>query len=100
MDSHSDDKEHVDSKTARSILKWNLKAAEHEEAAQKARERKEREQARWNGLPADFLRKLSSVWDWEITHHVERARVYRQRADGAAKDPLLNSPGEWLDSPH
>jgi hypothetical protein len=100
MDSYSDDKKHVDTKLVGQIAKWKLKAAEHEEAALKARERKEREQARWNNLPAEFLRRLSAVWDWEIAHHDERARVYRQRVDGFARDQLLDSAGERLEAPN
>jgi hypothetical protein len=72
-------------------------AAQHERVAQNALARKECEQARWINAPADLLRKLTAVRDWEIAHHEERARAYRRRASIAAQGYLLESPDERLD---
>jgi hypothetical protein len=46
-----------------------VKAAETEEAAQKACAHKEREQAKWIDAPPELFRKLTAVHGWEIAHH-------------------------------
>ena len=74
MDSCIGDDERIGPMLASHVRKWIVKAAEHEEAAQKARARKEREQAKWINAPAELLRKLTAVHDWEIAHHEEQAQ--------------------------
>jgi hypothetical protein len=66
------------------------RVAEHEEAAQKARARKEREQAKWINAPAELVRKSTAVHDWEIAQHEGQAQAYRRRAAIAARGYLLD----------
>jgi hypothetical protein len=82
MDCSMGDDERIGPLLAGQSRKWIVIAAEHEDAAQKARDRKEREQASWINAPPELLRRLTAVHDWEIAHHEERARAYRAR--GAA----------------
>ncbi len=93
MDSSIGDDERIGPMLASHVRKWVVKAAEHEEAAQKARARNEREQAKWIKAPAELLRRLTAVHDWEIADHEERAQAYRRRAAMAAQGSLLDSPG-------
>jgi hypothetical protein len=56
------------------------RVAEHEEAVQKSRARKEREPAEWINAPAELFHKLKEVHDWEIAHHEGEGQAYRRRA--------------------
>jgi hypothetical protein len=98
MDSCIGDDERIGPMLASHVRKWIVKAAEHEKAAQRARARKEREQAKWINAPADLLRKLAAVHDWEIAHHEERTQAYRRRAAIAAQGYLLDSPDDRMDA--
>ncbi len=100
VDSCIGDEEHIRPKLTSRVRNWIVKAAEHEEVAQKARARKEREQAGWINAPAEKLRKLTAVHDGEIAPHEERARAYRRRAAIAAQGYLLDSPDERLGVPY
>ena len=98
MDSCIGDDDRIASMLASHVHRWIAKAAEHEELAQNARARKEREQIRWINAPAELLRKWTAVRDWEIAHHEERARAYRQRAAMAAQGYLLDAPDGHVDA--
>jgi hypothetical protein len=100
MDSRVGDDERTGPMIASQVRKWTLKAAEHEEAARKARARKEHEQAKWINAPVELFRKLTAVHDWEIAHHEEQARTYRRHAAIAARDCLLDLPEERPDTQH
>jgi hypothetical protein len=78
--------------------KWTLTAAEHQEAAEKAQARKKRELAKRINAPAEVLRKLTAVHDWEIAHHERQGRIHRRRAAIAASGYLLDSPDERQDA--
>jgi hypothetical protein len=90
MDSCIGDDERIGPALANDVREWIVKAAEHEEAAQTARARKERERAKWTNAPAELFRKLTAVHDWEIAHHEEQAQAYRRRAAIAARGYLLD----------
>jgi hypothetical protein len=77
MDSGIGNDERIASVLVSHVRKWAMKAAEHEDVAQNARARKEREQVRWINAPAKLVRRLTAVHDWEIAYHQERARTYR-----------------------
>ena len=80
------------------VRKWIVKAAEHDEIAQKARARKERERAKWINVPVELSRKLTAVHDWEIAHHEQQAQAYRRRAALAAQSYRLDPQDERLDA--
>jgi hypothetical protein len=92
------DDERIGPTLASHVRKWIVKAAEHEEIAQKARARKEREQAKWINVPVELSRKLTAVHDWEISHHEQQAQAYRRRAALAAQSYRLDPQDERLDA--
>ena len=98
MDFRIGDNERIGTMLASRVRKWIVKAAEHEEAAQRARARKEREQAKWINVPVELFRNLTAVHDWEIAHHEEQAQAYRRRAAIAAQGYLLDTQDERLDA--
>jgi hypothetical protein len=98
MDSRIGDDKYIGRTRASHVPKWIAKAAEHEEAAQKARARKEHAQAKWINAPVELFRKLTAVHDWEIAHHEEQAQAYRRRAALAAQGYLLYTQDERLDA--
>jgi hypothetical protein len=98
LDSGIGDDERIGPMLASHVRKWIVKAAEPEEAAQRARAREKREQAQWINAPAEWLREMTAVHDWEIAHHEERARAYRRRGAIGAQGYLLDSPDERLDA--
>jgi hypothetical protein len=99
-DSCEGDDERIGPMLASHVREWIVKAAEHEEAAQNARVRKEREQAKWINAPAELFRKLTAVHDWEIAHHEEQAQAYRRRAAIAVQGHPLDSADERRDAPY
>ena len=90
MDFRIGDDERIGTMLGSHVRKWIVKAAEHEEAAQRARARKEREQAKWINAPAELFRKLTAVHDWEIGHHEGQAQACRRRAALAARGYQLD----------
>ena len=98
MDSRIGDDERIGPTLASHVRKWIVQAAEHEEIAQKARARKEREQAKWINVPLELSRKLAAVHDWEISYHEQQAQAYRRRAALAAQGYLLDTQDERLDA--
>ena len=90
MDFRIGDDERIGTMLASHVRKWIVNAAEHEEAAQRARARKEREQAKWINAPVELFRKLTAVHDWEIGHHEGQAQKCRRRAAIAARGYLLD----------
>jgi hypothetical protein len=60
--------------------------------------RKERALAKWINAPVELFRKLTTVHDWEISHHEQQAQACRRRAATAAQGDRLDTQDERLDA--
>lgn len=78
--------------------KWTMAAAEHEEAAEKARTEKHRVLSMQVGIPDEHRRRLEATHDATIRRHASQAKVNRRRAEHAANGYLLHSPSESGDA--
>lgn len=77
---------------------WSLQAAEHEEGAERARDKKQREMGMHANAPEEARGRMEGVHDAEIARHESQARIYRRRAAHAAEGFLLASPDEVRDA--
>ena len=77
---------------------WTLRAAEHEEAAEQARDRKHRELSMHLNAPDEVRRKLTMHHDAAIKQHETAGCSCRRRAEHAAAGYLLHGPSEGTDA--
>jgi hypothetical protein len=77
---------------------WSLRAATHEEGAEKARDKKKREMGQHANAPPDARDRMERTYDAEINKHEKQARVYKRRAEHAQAGFLLHGPDEAGDA--
>jgi hypothetical protein len=77
---------------------WTLKATEHEEAAERARNKKKAELEAHQNAPEEARRKMVATHDATINHHDKQARVHRRRAEHARAGYILHGPDETADA--
>jgi hypothetical protein len=74
-----------------------LKAHEHEEHAEKARDAKQRARGDIGGS-REHRRADAAVHDAEIDHHERQARIHRRRQEYAEAGVMLHGPDEGADA--
>jgi hypothetical protein len=77
---------------------WSNLAAHHEAEAERARDRKRKEIAKWINPPREHLARLEARYNLEIDHHDREGRKYRRRAEFAKQGYVLASPDENKDA--
>jgi hypothetical protein len=76
---------------------FSLRAAEHEEAAERAKDDKRKQLAKHINIPMEHRRRLEMAHDATIRHHEEEGAKYRRRSDYLRAGYVLDSPSERRD---
>jgi hypothetical protein len=77
---------------------FSLRAAEHEEAAERARDDKKRQLGKHVNIPPEHRKRLEMAHDATIRHHEEQGQRFRRRAAYLASGYALDSPSERRDA--
>lgn len=77
---------------------WTAKAAQHAQAAEASRDRKQREMAATRHAPESARKAMELEHDRRIDHHDRRSRVMARRSEAAKGGYLLMSPDEHNDA--
>lgn len=98
MSEHRSDHERIGPLLASHERAWSLRAHEHEEAAERAKETKRRVMASQPNIPDEARGRLEGHHDHEIATHERQAKAHRRRAEHAAAGFLLDGPDERTDA--
>jgi hypothetical protein len=77
-----------------------LRAHEHAEAAERAKDEMKRELGKHLNAPAEALGRMRGVHEAKIRHHEKQAHVHARRAEFARAGYVVDSPDERMDSEH
>lgn len=98
MSDHLADHERVGPILASYERAWAGEAAQHEEQAEQAKDRKTRAMGQHVNAPPDARGRMEGVYDAQIAKHERQARVHRRRAEHAAAGYVLHGPDESTDA--